>query len=152
MQQQQLNDLEKVLEFKRKSRLPQTVVCFKFPVVKFAKIYVKKLFLVYSNELPFHFFNVHTGIDYDYSGPRVHSEEALVFYVFTGCLPPKIEISNILYCYRKAIDPEFKNVMYKNLIRFDGFYIQKLTFEESMEKIKVLKAFNYVEKEKTNSL
>lgn len=131
---------------------PKLLFASKFTVVKFAKIYVKKLFLVYSNELPFHFFNVHTRIDYDYSAPRVHSEEALVFYVFTGCLPPKIEIPNILYCYRKAIDPEFKNVMYKNLIRFDGSYIQKLTFEESMEKIKVLKDFNYVEKEKQISL
>ena len=79
----------------------------------------------------------------------MHSEECLLFYVFTGSLPPKIEIPNILYCYRKAIDPQFKDMMYNNkyLIRFHGSFIKKLSFEESMEKIKVLKDFSYVKKE-----
>ena len=155
MQQQQLNDLEKVREFKRKSRLPQTLVCFKVYSGKIPEDLCKKLFRVYGNELPFNFFNIHTRIDYDYTGHTVHSGEALVFYVFTGCLPPKIEIPNVLYCYRKAIDPEFKDVMYKNLIHFDGSYIQKLTLEESTEKIKVLKDLTssyVVEMEKQISL
>ena len=130
---------------------PKLLFASKFTVVKFAKIYVKIFFWFTVMNYRFTFL-MHTRIDYDYNGPRVHSEEALVFYVFMGCLPPKIEIPSILYCYRKAIDPEFKNVMFKNLIRFDGSYIQKLTFEESMEKIKVLKDFNYVEKEKQISL
>ena len=138
-QQQQLNDLDKVREYNRKTRLPQTLVCFKVYSSKIPKDLCKRLFRVYSNELPFYFVNVHTRIDYDYTGHDVHTEEALVFYVFTGCLPPKIEIPNVLSCYRKALNPEFKDVMYKNLIRFDGSYIQKLSFEESMEKIKVLK-------------
>ena len=142
--QQQLNlkhDLDKVHEHKRKTRLPQTVVCFKVYSSKIPEDLCKKLFRVYNNKLPFYFFNVHTRIDYDYSGHDVHNEEALVFYVFTGCVPPKISIPNVLYCYRKAIDPEFKDVMYKDLIHFHGSFIKKLSFEESMEKIKVFEGF-----------
>jgi hypothetical protein len=44
MQQQQLYDLEKVREFKRKSRLPQTVVCFKVYSGKIREDLCKKTF------------------------------------------------------------------------------------------------------------
>ena len=155
MQQQQLNDLEKVREFKRKSRLPQTLVCFKVYSGKIPEDLCKKLFRVYGNELPFNFFNIHTRIDYDYTGHTVHSGEALVFYVFRGCLPPKIEIPNVLYCYRKGIDSKlFNSVLYENIIRFHGSLIKKLSYEESMEKIKVLKDLihTYVGKKKQISL
>jgi hypothetical protein len=140
--------LDQVREFKRKTRLSQTVVCFKVFSGSTPEDLCKKLFGAYSNSLPFDFFNVQTRIDYDYSGHRVHSEECLLFYVFTGCVPPKIEIPNILYCYRKAIDPQFKDMMYKELIRFHGSFIKKLSFEESMRKIKVLKDFSYVKEAK----
>lgn len=148
-------DLWQVREYNRKTRLPQSLVVFKVFSTKTPKDLCRKLFRSYGNGLPFDFFPVQTRVDYDYSGHTVHSEECLVFYVFTDCLPPKISIPNVLYCYRKAIDPEFKDVMYKNLIRFDGSYIQKLTLEESTEKIKVLNDLtsSYVaEREKLISL
>ena len=138
--------LDQVREYKHKNRLPQTLVCFKVFSNKTPQDICRKLFGAYSNTLPFDFFNVHSRIDYDYTGHTVHNEECLVFYVFTGCLPPKIEIPNVLYCYRKA-DPQFKDVMYKDLIRFHGSFIKKLSFEESMEKIKVLKDFSFVKEE-----
>jgi hypothetical protein len=148
MQQQLISELDKVREYKRKNRLPQTLVVFKCISDKTPIELCKKLFGAYSNSLPFDFFNVQTRIDYDYSGHTVHSDQCLVFYVFTGCVPPKIEIPNVLYCYRKAIDPQFKDMMYKDLIRFHGSFIKKLSFKESMEKIKVLKDFSFVKEEK----
>ena len=138
--------LDQVREYKHKNRLPQTLVCFKVFSNKTHQDICRKLFGAYSNNLPFDFFNVHTRIDYDYTGHTVHNEECLVFYVFTGCLPPKIEIPNVLYCYRKGIDSKlFNSVLYENVIRFHGSFIKKLSFEESKTKIAILN--EYLEKE-----
>ena len=135
-------DLWQVREYNRKNHLPQTLVVFKVFSGKTPKVLCRQLFMAYGNGLPFDFFPVQTRVNYNYSGHTVHSEECLVFYVFTGCVPPKIEHPNVLYVYRKGLDSNlFTSILYENVIRFQGGYIQKLTFEESIEKIEVLKDF-----------
>jgi hypothetical protein len=85
-------DLWQIRELNRKTRLPQTLVVFKVFIGKTPKDLCRMLFRAYGNGLQFDFFPVQTRVDYDYSGHDVNSEECLVFYVFTGCVPPRIEI------------------------------------------------------------
>ena len=139
-----LTKLDKVRAENRKKRLPQTLVCFKVFSGKTPKDLCRKLFWAYGNGLRFDFFpvQVHTRVDYDYSGLDLHSGECLVFFIFTGCVPPKIEIPNVLYVYRKGIDSDlFNSMLYENVIRFGGAYIQRLSFEDSREKVKGLGDF-----------
>jgi hypothetical protein len=51
----------------------------------------------------------------------ISNNECLIYYYFTaGAIPPKIEIDNVLYVYRKGLDSEFDNMEYFNICYIDN--------------------------------
>jgi|GEM_PF-2896034 len=67
---------------------------------------------------------------------------------------PTIEL-NSLKLYRKGVDAKkFNEILYKDVFRFDGKYIQTWNLEESREKVKALKNFidKIGEKEKEETI
>lgn len=105
-----------------------TLVVFKVFNKKTPELLTRKLFRrnnnYYSDEpLPLTFKGLGTKviIGDNEQGISNHNE-CLIYYYFTaGIIPPKIELDNILFVYRKGLDDEeFDRVEYFNYYYLDG--------------------------------
>jgi hypothetical protein len=83
---------------------------------------------------------VHT--DSRYNNNYLDLKECLIYYRFTNSIPPKIEIPNILFVYRKEVDGEdYESIEYMNEYRITNHDIKTLNSYHSKRLSNILEKF-----------
>ena len=83
---------------------------------------------------------VHT--DSKYNGNYLNLKECLIYYRFSDLIPPKIEIPNILYVYRKDLDGgDYESIEYMNEYKIGNHDIKTLNSYHSKRLSNILENF-----------
>ena len=83
---------------------------------------------------------VHT--DSRYNNNYLDLKECLIYYRFTNSIPPKIEIPNILFVYRKEVDGEdYESIEYMNEYKIGNYDIKTLNSYHSKRLCNILENF-----------